>query len=240
MKKRKYITFKCECGKERTVREDYKIKECKDCVRKRVSQLHIQKIKIGDKFNKWTVINYCNEFQGHSILYLCKCECGRESKVTGSALRRGRSRSCKSCARKVPNCINGHDISVWGRTPTGSCRACVKHKSLLRNYGITLDEFLELYIIQDGKCCICKKPLRLGIEEEGCGKAGRIEVDHLHGTKLPKRQTVRGLLCGGRWAGCNRKLGRIDNKEWLKGALEYITNPPAYDFIKNKDENAKN
>ena len=70
---------------------------------------------------------------------------------------------------------------------------------------------------QNGQCAICGKDL----------KTTRVEIDHKHGTKLPKRQTVRGLLCGGRYAGCNRKLGRLDNEAWLAAALRYVTNPPA-------------
>ena len=46
-----------------------------------------------------------------------------------------------------------------------------------------------------------------------------------------KRHSVRGLLCPGRHgpAGtcCNRNLGRVDNVEWLRKALNYLENPPA-------------
>jgi len=42
---------------------------------------------------------------------------------------------------------------------------------------------------------------------------------------LPR--SVRGLLCAGRYAGCNRKLGRIDNPVWLRRILAYLENPPA-------------
>ena len=41
------------------------------------------------------------------------------------------------------------------------------------------------------------------------------------------RPSVRGILCGGRYAGCNRKLGRIDNAPWLQAVLGYLQNPPA-------------
>lgn len=42
---------------------------------------------------------------------------------------------------------------------------------------------------------------------------------------LPR--SVRGLLCPGRYAGCNRLLGRVDNIIWLKNAIQYLENPPA-------------
>jgi len=39
--------------------------------------------------------------------------------------------------------------------------------------------------------------------------------------------SVRGLLCAGRYRGCNRLLGRIDNIRWLEKTLAYLRNPPA-------------
>lgn len=39
--------------------------------------------------------------------------------------------------------------------------------------------------------------------------------------------SVRGLLCAGRYAGCNRKLGRIDSLPWLASVLDYLSDPPA-------------
>jgi Recombination endonuclease VII len=38
--------------------------------------------------------------------------------------------------------------------------------------------------------------------------------------------SIRGLLCPGRYTGCNRLLGRIDKIEWLKKVLHYLENPP--------------
>ena len=44
----------------------------------------------------------------------------------------------------------------------------------------------------------------------------KLDRDHDHKTGKP-----RGLLCGG-LRGCNRKLGRIDDLEWLRAALAYV------------------
>lgn len=49
--------------------------------------------------------------------------------------------------------------------------------------------------------------------------------------KLAKRAalrgSVRGVLCGGRYAGCNRKIGRIDDVPWMERVIAYLKNPPA-------------
>lgn len=92
---------------------------------------------------------------------------------------------------------------------------------LLRTYGITIDEFECLLALQNNRCAICGKDLR-GL---------RIEVDHEHTKHLSKRRQVRGLLCGGRYAGCNRRLGRVDNAAWLSAAARYVSEPPARRYL---------
>jgi len=42
-----------------------------------------------------------------------------------------------------------------------------------------------------------------------------------------KRPSVRGICCGGRYAGCNRKMGRLDNIPWLENTVKYLKSPPA-------------
>lgn len=45
--------------------------------------------------------------------------------------------------------------------------------------------------------------------------------------KIALPRSVRGLLCPGRYRGCNRLLGRIDDIEWLQKAIAYLQDPPA-------------
>lgn len=102
----------------------------------------------------------------------------------------------------------------------------------MTHYGLTWKEYIDLYNFQNGKCAICGAVLEIVPPgEAGWHEGSRIEVDHKHGTDLPKKQTVRGLLCGGRWAGCNRKLGKIDDPEWLQKVLDYVLNPPAQQML---------
>jgi hypothetical protein len=48
-----------------------------------------------------------------------------------------------------------------------------------------------------------------------------------NGQRVLRRRSVRGVLCGGRYAGCNRKMGRIDKIPWLQAVTAYLQNPPA-------------
>ena len=100
-----------------------------------------------------------------------------------------------------------------------SHKANARNSYLLRTYGITLAEFEAILEAQQHCCCICGRSL---VDR-------RIEVDHDHrlARQIGKRGSVRGLLCGGRYQGCNRKLGKIDDAKWLRSAANYLEAPPA-------------
>ena len=57
------------------------------------------------------------------------------------------------------------------------------------------------------------------------GKTQKAAREALKDIALPL--SIRGLLCPGRYTGCNRLMGRIDDIEWLKKVLFYLYNPPA-------------
>jgi len=194
----------------------------------------------GQQFGKWTVTGpHTQRSSNGGMFWRCKCECGQNGKISSTSLIRGKSTQCWFCGRQATRkrfCAQGHDTELWGRTSSYSCRACLRDKHLRSHYGITLEEFFVIYDFQKGLCAACKKPLgdyRPG--KPGYGNGCRIEVDHEHGTKKPKKDTVRGLLCGGRWAGCNRKLGRIDKIDWLTNVLEYLKEPPAQSALRRKE-----
>jgi hypothetical protein len=68
-------------------------------------------------------------------------------------------------------------------------------------YGLTAEEYENLFTVQDGRCAICHHQKEL-------------HVDHNHVTNK-----VRGLLC----KKCNTALGGFnDSSELLKAALEYL------------------
>lgn len=80
-----------------------------------------------------------------------------------------------------------------------------RRAELKRLYGITLEQYVEMFTIQGEVCAICK---------EKCPTKKSLSVDHDH-----KTGTVRGLLCNR----CNRALGMFkDNPVLLIRAAEYI------------------
>lgn len=82
-----------------------------------------------------------------------------------------------------------------------------KYRNILRNYGLSKEDFLNLLELQNNKCALCEKPFN------GLGKRD-VHVDHCHETNK-----VRGILC----MPCNVALGMLgDNEEGLTKALNYI------------------
>lgn len=81
-----------------------------------------------------------------------------------------------------------------------------RNASLKYMYGITLDDYNNLYVEQKGCCDICNK-------HQSELKAG-LCVDHNHTTGK-----VRGLLC----VNCNQAIGKLyENVEFMENAIKYI------------------
>lgn len=54
---------------------------------------------IGDKFNRWTIIDECALRKRGQIMWRCQCDCGTIKEVAGSTIKNGRSKSC-GCLQK--------------------------------------------------------------------------------------------------------------------------------------------
>jgi hypothetical protein len=98
-----------------------------------------------------------------------------------------------------------------GRTVKRISREKQRHYSLKRYYGLSLNDYAEMYRVQDGKCGICKLP---EMDKDRHGNVRVLAVDHCH-----KTGSVRELLC----YSCNSMLGQArDNIEVLLAGADYI------------------
>jgi len=94
-------------------------------------------------------------------------------------------------------------LSDWKRKPRDQPRH--REWRLRTVYGITVQDYDDMLVKQNGVCAICQKK---------CSTGQRLAVDHDHTTKR-----VRGLLCGR----CNQVVGRMeDNPEFFQRAAEYL------------------
>lgn len=119
-----------------------------------------------------------------------------------NGVSRGRQYHCKTCQRARPKSTS---------SPTDHRRW-----SLKTLYGLTVDQYAELFAAQDGRCAICQCPKNPWTP--GGGQRGRwrsLVVDHDHRTNR-----LRGLLC----VNCNIGLGHFkDSAVHLAAALTYLT-----------------
>lgn len=74
---------------------------------------------------------------------------------------------------------------------------------LQRKFGISKEEYDRMFVNQNGRCAICRRP----------PKKFRLSVDHDH-----KTGKVRGLLC----APCNKVLGYVENVQWMEETKKYL------------------
>lgn len=77
-----------------------------------------------------------------------------------------------------------------------------RNRGLMHRYGISSEQYEQLFKQQEGLCAICKKT---------CSK--KLVIDHNHITKQ-----IRGLLC----TGCNVAIAILDNPELLQQAQKYL------------------
>jgi hypothetical protein len=71
---------------------------------------------IGQKFSKWLVLDRAIG-KSRLRMYHCHCDCGVKSVVSGSRLRRGKSRGCGDCRAKT-HAMNHVGWNLRSRTLT--------------------------------------------------------------------------------------------------------------------------
>src|ERR1017187_539241 len=127
-----------------------------------------------------------------------RCKCGRESDAIVSALQRGCQRECLVCS----SAHRGLARRKYAGTTKFERR---REARLLRQYGLTSENFEIWLAAQGSRCRICKTDKPGG---------QNWHLDHCH---RPKR--LRGILCHR----CNRVIGIMrENPETLRAAADYL------------------
>lgn len=132
-----------------------------------------------------------------------ECNICKETKHFNDFVKRsnrasGRQPYCKACHNKKMRDNYSSDV--------------MKDYDLKRAYGITLEDYENMFTKQKGCCKICNTH----ISKINKGKKKNLCVDHCHDTKR-----IRGLLCDS----CNRGIGLLkDDVNVVKSALQYLEN----------------
>lgn len=64
----------------------------------------------GKKIARWTILKRLENRYENVAYWLCRCECGKESEVSGRSITQGKSTQCKDCANR----INGRNALTHG------------------------------------------------------------------------------------------------------------------------------
>lgn len=124
-------------------------------------------------------------------------------------------KSCKGCgsttrALKAP----GPRCATCHRARKKALRSAAHGAHILKTYGITSEQYDQLYEAQGGTCYICQR---------ATGATKKLSVDHDHATGY-----VRGLLC----TTCNKILGHLrDDPKAARRVWTYLAFPPAFGVI---------
>lgn len=118
------------------------------------------------------------------------------------ASKDGHAWYCRACASEYQK-IRRQDPEFLNKKRANSFRWA---------YGITIEQYNEMELKQDGLCAICNKPESKIDSRTGLNK--KLSVDHCHNTKI-----VRGLLC----SKCNFMIGLSgDSVDVLGSAIKYL------------------
>jgi len=124
------------------------------------------------------------------------------------------SKQCRKCEIIKPKT----EFASNGGSKISYCRECYKSIGLTSNlskYGLTVDQYIDMFEKQNGKCYICKK-------DEPSHTKKRLSVDHDHsccGKGKGCKKCVRMLLC----SQCNMALGAVkDDVSVLKNMVRYL------------------
>jgi hypothetical protein len=141
----------------------------------------------------------------------CYCDYNREYRHTRPNVQEAARQNAKNWAKKNPD--------------------KVRNQSLVKKFGVTLEERDEMLKQQGGKCanrkCGATDPGRY----QSKGREGRPRdwhVDHCH-----KTNKIRGVLC----PNCNLALGFVqDDTDRLQGLIEYLQKSPFDRIVKGERE----
>lgn len=126
---------------------------------------------------------------------------------------RKRSKCIEENCDKITYGIHCKEHSYKLRKKFNSTREMQRNHSLMKKYGLSLEEFDALWIVFKGRCGICDIQMKLPENRQG-QSLDVVAVDHDH-----KTGNIRGLLCNA----CNKGLGLFRDsiynlekaKEWL-------------------------
>ena len=103
-----YWICKCDCGTIKSIRachlKDGSIQSC-GCLSKELASERFSKDLTGKRFYKLTVLERTNKTSNGSVIWLCRCDCGKLVEVSSRNLLHDNTHSCGCIISKYENII---------------------------------------------------------------------------------------------------------------------------------------
>jgi hypothetical protein len=144
-----------------------------------------------------------------------KCESLFSPRAEGKGIM-SQCKECRKIQRKADRAARPEHFREMGRISRSKhskdyVYERARRSHLIKNYGITLEQYNEMEAAQGGICAICGQPETSTDPRRGVRK---LCVDHCHTTG-----EVRQLLC----SLCNGGIGAFrENTEFMETAIEYL------------------
>ncbi len=189
------------------------MKQCKSDYRKQWRKNNPEKVKLQTKRSylnrkkdgrlKQSVDKYRAKNRSKINMYNLEWYHKNKTKISK---RRKENYALKSNSTRKLRELKRAEVKLWrSRQTPERLYAIDRRAQLKRNYGITVEQYEQMFKHQRGCCAICKKKPK---------KGRMLCVDHNHSTGV-----VRGLLCDL----CNTFLGRInESQKCIKNILKYL------------------
>lgn len=106
----------CECGNQKSIQASVllngKAKSC-GCLQKKLAAEHMKSVAekqcadiANERFGSLVALKRLDKKRNGSYVWLCRCDCGKDTEVTVKELRSGNTRSCGCLRNKLISAIN--------------------------------------------------------------------------------------------------------------------------------------
>ena len=191
---------KCDCGREKIV-DGYLLR--RGSVKTCGCRININANLIGSRYGKLIVLKEAGRHKDRSILWECKCDCGKTVAVKAKSLKSGETKSC-GCLRKIEK----------GKASLKRVYRGYKNEALRKNlqFDLSIKDFEE---ITTKNCFYCGvKPKQRSYRKFSNGEYLFNGIDRVDNSKGYVKGNIKPCCFI-----CNRAKGNMEYKEfvlWLK------------------------
>ncbi len=213
-RRRTYWLCKCACGTEKVIRGEHLVKgrskSC-GCARERFKRAKAEKqySLVNQRFGRLWVLWRTDKGsrRSRSMMWECRCDCGKTTIVSATSLRSGRTKSC-GCLQLEAACLepgqSGFNFLLTRYKRTAEQRGLV--------WDLTEDQFRELLL---GNCHYCgEPPKQVAVGHSTNGKFIYNGIDRLN--------NMLGYVSGNVVSCCgihNRMKGTMSHDEFITACL---------------------